>query len=106
MGYLCFIGAVFRLNFIDSAALLEEQRWRGPTSISKFDHHNISGGAVDDTVTGILVSSIYSSHEISNELNPLPTAPLVLKFGIHQGQAGRKGVRGGEEEGWSAGGGG
>jgi hypothetical protein len=30
-------------------------------------------------------------------------APLVLKFGIHQGQAGRKGVRGGEEEGWSGG---
>jgi hypothetical protein len=27
----------------------------------------------------------------------------VLKIGIHQGQAGRKGVRGGEEEGWSGG---
>jgi hypothetical protein len=26
-------------------------------------------------------------------------APLVLKFGIHLGQAGRKGVRRGEEEG-------
>jgi hypothetical protein len=25
-------------------------------------------------------------------------APLVLKIGIHQGQAGRKGVRGGEKE--------
>jgi hypothetical protein len=35
------------------------------------------------------------------ELNPLPVAPLVLKFGIHLKQAGRKGVRGGEEEGWS-----
>jgi hypothetical protein len=34
------------------------------------------------------------------ELNPLPVAPLVLKFGIHLGQAGRKGVRWGEEEGW------
>jgi hypothetical protein len=31
-------------------------------------------------------------------------APLVLKFGIHHGQTGRKGVRGGEEEGWSGGG--
>jgi hypothetical protein len=30
-------------------------------------------------------------------------APLVLKFGIHQAQAWRKGVRGGEEEGWSRG---
>jgi hypothetical protein len=30
-------------------------------------------------------------------------APLVFKIGIHQGQAGRKGVRGGEEEGWSVG---
>jgi hypothetical protein len=30
-------------------------------------------------------------------------APLVLKFGIHQGQAERKGVREGEEEGWSGG---
>jgi hypothetical protein len=30
-------------------------------------------------------------------------APLVLKIGIHQGQAGRKGVRGGEEEEWSGG---
>jgi hypothetical protein len=28
-------------------------------------------------------------------------APLVLKFGIHQEQAGRKGVRRGEEEGKS-----
>jgi hypothetical protein len=32
------------------------------------------------------------------ELNPLPVAPLVLKFGIHLVQAGRKGVRWGEEE--------
>jgi hypothetical protein len=31
-------------------------------------------------------------------------APLVLKIGIHQEQTGRKGVRGGEEEGWSGGG--
>jgi hypothetical protein len=30
-------------------------------------------------------------------------APLVFKIGIHRGQAGRKGVRGGEEEGWSGG---
>jgi hypothetical protein len=37
------------------------------------------------------------------ELNPLLVVPLVLKFGIHQEQAGRKGVRGGEEEGWSGG---
>jgi hypothetical protein len=29
--------------------------------------------------------------------------PLVLKIGIHQGQTGRKGVRGGEEVGWSGG---
>jgi hypothetical protein len=28
-------------------------------------------------------------------------ASIVLKIGIHQGQAGRKEVRGGEEEGWS-----
>jgi hypothetical protein len=34
------------------------------------------------------------------ELNPLPVAPLVLKFGSHLGKAGRKGVRGGEEEGY------
>jgi hypothetical protein len=32
------------------------------------------------------------------ELIQLPVAPLVLKYGIHLGQAGRKGVRGGEEE--------
>jgi hypothetical protein len=30
-------------------------------------------------------------------------APLLLKFGIHQGQTGRKGVRRGEEEGMSRG---
>jgi hypothetical protein len=30
-------------------------------------------------------------------------APLVLKFGIHQQQAGRKGVRRGEEEGMNRG---
>jgi hypothetical protein len=28
------------------------------------------------------------------ELVPLPVAPMVLKFGIHLGQAVRKGVRG------------
>jgi hypothetical protein len=32
------------------------------------------------------------------ELNPLPVAPMVLKFGIHLRQAGRKGVRGAREE--------
>jgi hypothetical protein len=26
-----------------------ELRWRGANSISKFDHHNINGGAVDNT---------------------------------------------------------
>jgi hypothetical protein len=26
-----------------------ELRWRGANSISKFDHHNINGGAVDST---------------------------------------------------------
>jgi hypothetical protein len=30
----------------------------------------------------------------SMERNPLPKAPLALKFGIHQGQAVRKGVTG------------
>jgi hypothetical protein len=34
----------------------------------------------------------------------LPVAPLVLKFCIHQEQTGRKGVRGGEEEGRRGGG--
>jgi hypothetical protein len=37
------------------------------------------------------------------ELFQRSVAPLVLKFGIHQGQAGRKGVRRGEEEGMSRG---
>jgi hypothetical protein len=37
----------------------------------------------------------------SRELFQLQVAPLVLKFGIHQGQTWRKGVRGGEEEGKS-----
>jgi hypothetical protein len=32
------------------------------------------------------------------ELFQLQVAPLVLKFGIHQGQTGRKGVSRGEEE--------
>jgi hypothetical protein len=40
----------------------------------------------------------------SLEPNPLPVAPRVLKFGIHLGKAGRQGVRGREEEGWSGGG--
>jgi hypothetical protein len=26
-----------------------ELRWRGPKTISKFDHNNINGGAVNDT---------------------------------------------------------
>jgi hypothetical protein len=26
-----------------------ELRWKGPNSISNFDHHNRNGGAVDDT---------------------------------------------------------
>jgi hypothetical protein len=38
--------------------------WRGVNSISKFDHHNIHGGAVANTVHDVtgrrLVSSIYS----------------------------------------------
>jgi hypothetical protein len=38
------------------------------------------------------------------ELFQRSVAPLVLKFGIHQVQAGRKGVRRGEEEGISRGG--
>jgi hypothetical protein len=33
----------------------------------------------------------------------LQVAPLVLKFGIHQEQAGRKGARRGEEDGMSRG---
>jgi hypothetical protein len=32
-----------------SSPMKGELRWRGPNSISKFDHHNISGSAVDDT---------------------------------------------------------
>jgi hypothetical protein len=32
-----------------SSPMKGERRWRGPYSISKFDHHNISGGAVDNT---------------------------------------------------------
>jgi hypothetical protein len=55
-------------ELLDSAALL----WRescgggGPNSSSKFDHHNINGGAVDDTWRAgrRLLSSFYS-HEIS-----------------------------------------
>jgi hypothetical protein len=37
------------------------------------------------------------------ELFQLQEAPLVLKLGIHQEQAGRKGVRRGEEERMSGG---
>jgi hypothetical protein len=39
-------------ELLDSAQLSYEGRAaveRGPNSISKFDHHNINGGAVDDT---------------------------------------------------------
>jgi hypothetical protein len=41
--------------------------WRGENSTSKFDHHNINGGAVTvHDVTGRrLVRSIYRAHEIS-----------------------------------------
>jgi hypothetical protein len=39
----------------------------------------------------------------SMELIPLLVAPLVLKFGIHLGQAGRKGVRGGRGKGMEKG---
>jgi hypothetical protein len=35
------------------------------------------------------------------ELFQRPVAPLVSKFGSHQEQAGRKGVRRGEEDGMS-----
>jgi hypothetical protein len=37
------------------------------------------------------------------ELFQRSVAPLLLKFGIHQGQTGRKGVRRGWEEGMSIG---
>jgi hypothetical protein len=38
-------------ELLDSAALplKRELRWRGANRISKFGHHNINGGAVDDT---------------------------------------------------------
>jgi hypothetical protein len=40
-------------EMLDSAGLLYcmkgELRWSGQNKISKFDHHNINGGAVDDT---------------------------------------------------------
>jgi hypothetical protein len=42
----------------------------------------------------------------SMELIQLLVALLVLKYDMHLGQAGRKGVRGGEEEGWIGRGGG
>jgi hypothetical protein len=56
---------VFPVELLVSAALLWRERCGveiGPNSISKFDHHNINGGAVEiHDVTGRrLVSSIYS----------------------------------------------
>jgi hypothetical protein len=52
-------------------------------------------------MSSLLYISILYDLGTSMELNPLPIAPLVLKFDIHLGQAGRKGVRRGEEEEWS-----
>jgi hypothetical protein len=50
LGSLCYIRPVFHLNCLTAHLSLKgELRLRGPNSISKFDHHTISGGAVDDT---------------------------------------------------------
>jgi hypothetical protein len=45
---LQYIRTVFCFNCL-TAQLSGELRWRGPNSISKFDHHNINGGGVEDT---------------------------------------------------------
>jgi hypothetical protein len=52
-------------------------------------------------------SLIYSIYGLCTTMErfQLPSAPLVLQFGIHQGQAGRKRVRGTKEERWRGGGG-
>jgi hypothetical protein len=52
--------------------------------------------------SGRRLCSIYSCCTCM-ELFQRLVAPIVLKIGIHQGQAGRKGVRRGEEEEWSGG---
>jgi hypothetical protein len=43
------IGNYSVLRICCSSPMKGELRWRGPNSISKFDHHNLNGGAVDDT---------------------------------------------------------
>jgi hypothetical protein len=50
LGSLCYIRpCTIWIAWQRSSPMKGELRWRGQNSISKFDHHNIHGGAVDDT---------------------------------------------------------
>jgi hypothetical protein len=50
LGPLCYIKACsIWIAWQRSSPMKGELRWRGANSISKFHHHNINGGAVDDT---------------------------------------------------------
>jgi hypothetical protein len=50
LGSLCYIRPCsIWIAWQRSSLMKGELRWRGPSSISKFHHHNINGGAVDDT---------------------------------------------------------
>jgi hypothetical protein len=50
LGSLCYIRPCsIWIAWQRSSPMKGELRWRGARSISKFHHHNINGGAVDDT---------------------------------------------------------
>jgi hypothetical protein len=50
LGSLCYIRpSSIWFAWQRSSPMKGELLWRGPNSNSKFDHHNINGGAVDDT---------------------------------------------------------
>jgi hypothetical protein len=50
LGPLCYIRPCsIWIAWQRSSPMKGELRWRGPNSISNFDHHNINGGAADDT---------------------------------------------------------
>jgi hypothetical protein len=49
LGSLCYIRPCsIWIAWQRRSPMKKELRWRGPSSISKFHHHNINGGAVDD----------------------------------------------------------
>jgi hypothetical protein len=75
-----------------SSPMKGELRWRGPNSISKFDHHNINGGAVDYTwrqrwstcKLNLIMRYLWVLLEVVELLNEAVSLDFLLLFFFHK----------------------